>query len=286
MFASAMTLQFVLDSTTTLVEFQVRQLHHMKRIGHLDRLGHGLVKDAAVGTREIEGGVTHVAEPVFSARQQPGRRRGPTATGHHVEELSALDVHDLSRVVLAAILALAHEEHFVEAQRSDDADAVLVIDQGLAVGEEGVVNGVPVTAQFLRHLSHAASAATHLLGDPASRAVAQTESARCDQRILFGPRAVWTRGLGTAETSLVPHQSSRSSEGGQVHQFDPAPVLHVRDDPADRTAGECLNPFDVHPQWFVVATHDTEHGDGGQTHQKFAHANRVGFHESSPVRWR
>ncbi len=49
--------EFVLHPATTLVE-----LHHVKGISDLSRLGNGLVKDAAVGTREVEGRVAHAVE--------------------------------------------------------------------------------------------------------------------------------------------------------------------------------------------------------------------------------
>ncbi len=73
------------------------------------------------------------------------------------------------------VFALAHEKHPIETQRLDYSKARrVVVNESLAVGEEGVIDGVLVTSQFLGDLGDAAPTTSDMFGDPASRAVAQT----------------------------------------------------------------------------------------------------------------
>ena len=72
---------------------------------------------------------------------------------------------------MTAILAFAHEEHFIQTQGGDGTDAVLVVDQGLAVTKEGVVNAVSVTTELASDLLHAASV---LAGDPSPEPAPRT----------------------------------------------------------------------------------------------------------------
>jgi len=67
-------------------------------------------------------------------------------------------------------LALAHEQHLVEPQRLDDAETVrVVVDKGRPLGDDRIVDGVPVAAELPGDPAHAARTASHLLGDPPSR---------------------------------------------------------------------------------------------------------------------
>ena len=64
-----------------------------------------------------------------------------------------------------------HEEHLVEPERADVAEALGVVDERLAVGDDGVVDGVPVTAELPGHLVDAPCA-------PADLSVAQRPAGR------------------------------------------------------------------------------------------------------------
>ena len=119
----------------------------------LGRVGQGRVTDRPVGTREVQGGVGDVGEEGGPLGVQPRRGLDPTATRHDVEQLSAFDVHDLGGELLAVVLPLANEEGLVEAQRAHQAVARgVIIHQRGAVGEHGVVHGVPITAELVGDL--------------------------------------------------------------------------------------------------------------------------------------
>jgi hypothetical protein len=244
-----MALAFVLHATSTLVELQVGELDHVERIGHLRGLGHGLGKDAAVGTGEIEGRVAHVAEPLLDALEQLLRGGGPTSTRHDVEELTVSDVDNGRREDQASVGAVAQEQDLVESERRDDAEAVLVvINQGLAVAQEGVVHGVPVTTEFVGDLFHAAPVLANLLGEPATRAVGDEEAGKANAGVDFAPGPRGTVRVGAEEPALVLHDPTAFEVDG------------------DEFTVAALNAQDVHVK---------------QIDQEFAHAGRVCFHGGS-----
>ncbi len=86
--------QLVLDPSSTLVECGVGQLHHMKGIGHQDGARQHVGEDGSVGTRESQGGVAHVSEPLMALGLEPRSGFFPTAPWHDVEELRSAHVDD------------------------------------------------------------------------------------------------------------------------------------------------------------------------------------------------
>ena len=89
--------------------------------------------------------------------------------------------------MLDAPLAGLHEEVLVESEGADRAEAVRVVDQDLAEGEHGVVDGVPVTAQDCRHLVDGPTVPAHLDGRPSSGSVGQPQSRPGDPLVDLGP---------------------------------------------------------------------------------------------------
>ena len=139
----------VLDAASALVELLIGEFDDVKRIGHLGGVGQGLVKDRSVGAREIQGAVGDVGEELRPLGVQPRRGLDTASTRHDVEQLSACDVHDLGGELLAVVLALAHEEHLIETQRAHQGETRrVIIHQCDAVGQHGIIHGVPVTAEF------------------------------------------------------------------------------------------------------------------------------------------
>src|ERR1019366_1994288 len=98
------------------------------------------------------------------------------------------------------------KEHFIETQRFDHAEARrVVVNEGLAVTKEGVVDGVPVTAEFVGNLLHAATVLTDLSGQPATRAIGDEQARKANAGVDLAPRAHGTECVGTEEAPLVPH---------------------------------------------------------------------------------
>ena len=119
---------------------------------------------------------------------QPAHGLGAAPTRDDVEELAGPDIDDLGGEVLAVKGTDPDEEHLVEPERGDLADAVVVSDeQGLAIGDDGVVDGVPVTSELGGHLVDAPGAAADLVGGPPGGAVGHHLAGRGDPVVLLGP---------------------------------------------------------------------------------------------------
>ncbi len=148
----------------------------MKGIGYQDGARQHAGEDGSVGAREIERGVAHVREPLMALGLEPRGGLFSTATRYDVEELRSAHVDDRGRELGAVIRRLAKKGHLIEPKGANYPEAIWILGQGLAVGEDGVVDGMPVTAEFFGHLGDAARAAPHLFGDPATRTVGHLQT--------------------------------------------------------------------------------------------------------------
>ena len=83
-------------------------------------------------------------------------------------------------------------------------------NQGFAVGEDGVVDGVPLAAEVLGHAIDVAPEAAHLKGRPTTSPVGQAEMWRRDPVVDLGPGDLVAHGLEADEAPLVPHQGDLS----------------------------------------------------------------------------
>jgi len=129
--------------------------------------------------------------------------------------------------VLAAIRPEPHEKHLIEPERVDRAVATgVVVDEGGAVGDDGVVDGVPITAELHGDLVDGARVAPHLFGHPAPCPIGHCHTWRGDAGVLLGPRSAGTRCLTAAPPALVPHKTRRATERRQVDQLDDRALLH------------------------------------------------------------
>ena len=181
-------------------------------------------------------------------------------------------------------LALAHEQHLVEPQRLDDAETVrVVVDKGRPLGDDRIVDGVPVAAELPGDPAHAARTASHLLGDPPSRPIGHLETPRRDAGVLLGPRTHRARGFGAPEPTLVPDETGWTAEQREVHELDSSPVLHVGDDPAGGTTLGHRLQLDVDPDHAVIAGFDkVQHDDAGKSRKTVAPFTRsLGIHGGS-----
>lgn len=143
----------------------------MKRVGDLGGVGQHQIQYRLVGARKVQCRPTHPAPPCRTLGFEPVRSGFACSTWDDVEQLAGGDVDDGSRPVLAVEAAQAREECFVEAERLHGADPTGIVDQGGAIRDHGVVDGVPVTSQLLGDLVDAAGVAAYLLSRPSSRPV-------------------------------------------------------------------------------------------------------------------
>jgi len=104
-----------------------------------------------------------------------------------------------------------------------------------SVGDDGVIDGVPVTTELDGDLLDAASAAPDLLGRPPAGPIGQHRSRRGDRRLLGGPGPSPARHVAARPAVLAPHQPGPSPERRQVDRLDPVAVLDRRPATTTRT---------------------------------------------------
>ena len=150
----------------------------------------------------------------------------------------------------------------------------IVVDEGGAEGEHGVVDRVPVAAQLHGDLVHRSPPATDLLGRPPPGPIRHHRPSRSDAQRFLGPGRDRAGAVGATPSVLAPHQPRRAAEGRQVHKGNHRPVL---DHPRSATAGAdrpLATGLDVNPQRSVHLVDDSEHRDLGKSDQQLAHARR------------
>ena len=254
----------------------------MKRIGDLGGVREHGVEDSSIGTGEIECGVVDSGQPVCALRLQPCLGLGPLPARDHIQELASIHINDLGRVALGPIGALTEEEHLVEAEGGDFTEATGQIDQGFAIEQDGIIDGVPAAAQGLSDLADASGVATDLLGDPASSPVEHQRARMSDPAVLLGPRSPRTVRIGTAPPALDPEHVHPAEAVVHIGQPNAAPALGAGQHSAARTADEDLSRLDGdrHLEPFDLHVQDV---DMVETDQELAHARRVRSHGGSPV---
>jgi len=129
-----------------------------------------------------------------------------------------------------------HEEHLVQTQGRHVTEALLVVDEGFAVAQEGVVDGVPGAAQLFGDLLNAAPVFADLFREPTTRSVGRQVPRERDATVLLGPGPRRTQSVRAEEPTFVPDQADRTAVDRQVHERHQRPVLHAGHDPALGTA--------------------------------------------------
>jgi len=110
-----------------------------------------------------------------------------SSSWHDVQELTPLDIDDRGRELRHSIGAVSDEGHLIETEGGDFIEASGVLDEYFAVGEDRVVDRVPVATELSSHLSDAAPVSAHLQRDPAASPIGQLEPGCSDASIDLGP---------------------------------------------------------------------------------------------------
>ena len=164
----------------------------------------------------------------------------------------------------------AREEHLIETERAHGAIAIGIgIDEHFAIGEHGVVHRVPVAAEVVSDLGDRTREAADLHRRPPSRTRRHRHARRSNARVLLGPGGLLTVRLGTAEASLVPAQSRRSSEAREIDEGDDALLLQLDDDTALRAADGHAAALEV--DFGDRPVEHAEHHYVGETDEDLAH---------------
>ena len=113
--ATAVTERFALDAAADLVEHEVRELHDVERISDLRRVREHRVEHRPIRARQIERRPSDLGHPVDGLVSEPSACSGRVAARHNIEQLSSPGVDNLCRPQSSPELAVAAEQHLVEA---------------------------------------------------------------------------------------------------------------------------------------------------------------------------
>jgi len=271
----------VLHPPAAFIQLRVGELDHMERVSDLRDMSEGLREGLAVGAGEVQHAVADRLPPAGGAGLEPGAGAGGGAAGDDVEELTASHVHDRGAPPLSAPAAGPAEQGLVQAERVDRPDAAGVFDQRCPVGDDRVVDGVPVTTQLCGDLGHGAAQPADLCAGPAARSIRHRPTHGGDPRVLGGPGAHRAVPVRAAPAVLAPHQPGRATEARQVHQLDQGTVLHPRRCATCPATGSFDTRLDMHTDRLAGLVVDGEDGHIGQADEQRAHARSVGLHRGS-----
>jgi len=269
---SSMTERLVLDPPAALIELGVGELADMKGVGHQGGVRHHDLEDVAIGAGQIEGAELDSIPEGPSLFGQPPHGLGTAATRDDVEQLSGPDIDQLGREVLVVEGTDPDHEHLVESEGGDLADAILVgLEQGFAIGDDGVVHGVPVTPELAGHLVHTPGMLADLESRPPGGAGGEELSRSGDPVVLLGPAAHGAITVRAHPPALPPHQSAGTSLKGQVDEFDPRAVLHLGGHATRRAAhrsGLALDMDLAHATRSVLDAQEPNVGKSDHPHQR------------------
>ena len=165
-------------------------------------------------------------------------------------------------------------QRLVQAQGVDLADPVRVLDQGLAVGDDDVVDGVPVTAELAGQIRDRAATAADLLSDPPAGPVGHHQPGRPDRGHRLGDRPDRTARCGGRTIGACAHQAGRPPERRQVDELDGPAVLDPRRSVTAR-APRSGPGLDMDAYRTIGFVHRAEHRHIAESDQQLADA-RVG----------
>jgi hypothetical protein len=244
--SSAVSEDVVLHAPTREVHLSDGVAHDVKGVGHQLSVGQHRGEGGSLGGREIERARGDVTEPLLTATSQPRLGSLSSAIRRDVQQLALIHVHDRGHELLATPLAELHRQVFVEPEGAHVVKAIRVIHQGRSVGEDGVVDGVPVTSELFGDLIDGPAVLAHFKGRPPPGTVDHLEPWGGNALVDLGPGARRATLLSAAESSLVPHQADLAPDHREVDEGHRMPVLHRGDDPAGGTAHELALELDVH----------------------------------------
>ncbi len=278
--AAPVTEGLVLDPPAALIG--VGELHEMERIGDLGGVGDHRVEHRPVRAGQIERRPTDLLEPRVAALGEPSARLGGAATRNNIEQPAGGDIHDRCRPPLPPPRPLPGEQSLVQPERDRLTDPVGVLDERGAVGEDGVVDGVPVASELDGDLIHGAAVPADLFGHPPPGSIGHPEPGRGDRWVLGGPGADRARRVRASPAMLAPDEPGSTAESRQVDQLDQRAILNRHVTAAAGARRPRLASLDMHPHRLTGQVGHREHVDVGESDQQLAHARRVQLHRGSP----
>ena len=268
-----------LHATPDGVKGSVRQGDRVEGIDNLGGCGQHRGVDGGVGGRHVERAVSDAQPPVDSLIGHPLGHVDVVARGQDVDDLVVLHVTDRGGVT-GALLAQAHEVRLVESDGAGPREALGVGRQeGAPVGEDGVIDGVPLTGELRGDLLDRATG-SHLLGRPFGRPGREQALLGGDSVILQHPARHRTGALRAAHPVLSPGEFHWFGENRQIDVGDDRAILHPRDAPARRAADLGEDLFNDEREVGTAALVG-ENANVLQSHQGLDDLTRVGDDEGA-----
>ena len=234
-FAASMAEGLVLDPPADLIDPLVGQLADVEGIGDLDGGGEHGVDRQPPRTRQVQHGPANGVTPHFGLLVEPLAGASGGAALDDIEQLSGFDIDDRGRPRLGPPAALPGEEHLIEPQRGHRTDAGRVLDQRCPIRDDGIVDGVPISAELDRDLVDRPTPPPDLFTGPPASPIRHGHPAAGDEGSRFGGCS--NRQIRKA---LVPPQG---------------PTPHP--DPKRRKSGPGVPPphINIHPSNSLLAAH-------------------------------
>ena len=154
-----------------------------------------------------------------------GRR---VAVQNDIEQPGAgANIDDRGAPLLGAPPPGPAEQCLVQAQGVHFADAIHIrLEQGRAVADDGVADGVPVTPErAATSLTERPTRPTWIVTHRAARSVIAPRGTAM-RGFGMGPRPGRALRPGTTPAVLAPHQPGRTPEAGEIHELNGRSVLH------------------------------------------------------------
>ncbi len=236
--------------------------------------------DRRIRARHVQGAIDDALLPALGLFVQPGGHIGEGAAGQDVDDLVMLDVGHRRGVGGVGPGAEAHEGGLVQSDGRRLVHPLAIrLEQGLAVGDHGVVDRVPVTGQLVGHLEDR-SAPSDLARRPLGSPRREQAVLGRDPMVLEHPGPLGTRPVHTAHPVLLPRQRHRRAIDGQVDVVDHRALFDPSPGAARRTSNDVEHLFD-HELDVGTSAVVREDADVFEAHQGTDDLARVGDDEGA-----
>jgi hypothetical protein len=231
-----MTKRVGLHPATDLIQHEIRELHHEKRVSDLDCVREQPVKHRPIRTRQIQRHTPYLRHPLDRLLSKPPATARSITTRHNIKELAAGDVNDLGRPQPVFERSIAAEQHLIEPNRCRRPDAIRVLDQPEAAVVHGIHHGVPVATQIGIDLRHCPSVMANLERRPTPRLVGDPSTVRCDPLVDLNEGDNVAGSLRAPPSLLRPDKSGSSFKARQINKLNIDVVVTPRRASAGRTS--------------------------------------------------
>ena len=225
----------LLGPPADLVDHRVGQLDGVEVIHHHPGVAKWCHQHARVAAPGVQGDRADAGQPVMGPSVQPAADGGPGAVGHHIQQMTLLQVDQASDPLGGRQVGGLEEAGLVQPEPAHPVQARGVIHQLGAVLSHRPHDGRPADPQVAGDRGHCVG----VLTDPPTRLGAGPfgqHRPRPDGGRLLGPGPDPAGRLPTAPEALAPPQHHRPAADRQVAHPDRAPAVRSGPHATTRTA--------------------------------------------------